>query len=62
MFKITTPPANHVSRNRMSRNFQKEVHTDFLRGLPEGTADPLIGPTRQAAVSTVGTIQLPKVT
>jgi len=46
----------------MSRNFQKEVHTDFLRGLPGGTADPLVGPTRQAAVPTVGTIQLPKVT
>lgn len=62
MFKIPTPPANHVSRNRMSRNFQKEAHTDYLRGLPEGTAEPLIGPTRQAAAPTIGAVQLPKVT
>lgn len=30
--------------------------------LPKGTADPLTGPTRQAAIPTVGTIQLAKVT
>ena len=62
MFTIPTPPASHVSRNRMSRNFQKEAHTDSLRRLPEGTAEPLIGPTRQAAIPTVGAVQLPKVT
>lgn len=33
MFTIPTPPASHVSRNRMSRNFQKGTHR-----LPEKAA------------------------
>lgn len=57
MFKITTPPVDHVSLKRMSRNFQKEAHTDDLRGPPEERADLLVAPTRQAAVPTEGTSQ-----
>ena len=60
MFKITNPPVDHVSLKRMSRNFQKEAHTDYLRGLPEERADLLVGPSRQAAVSTEETSQLAK--
>lgn len=60
MFKITTLPGDHVPLKRMSKNFPKEAHTDYLRELPKGTVDSLVGPTRQGAVPTEGTLHLEK--
>lgn len=60
MFKITSLPVDHVSLKRMSRNFQKETNTNYLGGLPEGTADSLLTHTMQTAIPTEGIVQLEK--